>query len=302
MKKYISICLGGLLLLGTAACSGEDALLPDEDTSALNFQPAAGATDAESVLRRNFFSEEGCYLLFNDTLSHEAIGTDYRGHTFYKTEVLDMGYSVGNSTSEQYKKYSYEYLADQAEKESAVAFLKEYVLPHLPANLRPFSWFLVRSIMDNETYESLSALSGQRSIAVAVGYSVADMSDEEKEELTNATLSTTLINSLSSKTSELAAFYEYCQSIYNTMFEMEEYTMEENMELLKQAGFIKAYTSWGFELMSMYPTSEQDVEAFVTLVMNNTQEEIEAMYEGYPIVIEKAAVMSRLITELGYIY
>ncbi len=299
--RYSSILVSGLFLLGMAACESEDALVAEPDTLTECFAPDPDANDEVSAMQRKFYKEEGNYLLFTDTLRHEPLGLDSNGDMQYFTELLDLGYTLGNTSSVQAKSYTYGYLETISEKEEAVAFIKEYVLVHLPAGLRPFSWLLTTSIMDNSTYESLDALSGQRGIAVAVGYALADMTEEEKSVLAASVLSATLSASLSTKTTEMAPFYKFCQSLYHSYFNLVDYTDEENMQKLKEFGFITPYVTWGIELMGVCPTSEQDVTSFIKLVMGYTQAEIAEMYAGYPIVIEKAQVMGNLIKELGYI-
>ena len=64
---YISLLF---LLIGGSACQKEDDLTPRGEKNNW-FAPAIDATDAESVLRRKFYDDTDCYLLFNDTLRHE---------------------------------------------------------------------------------------------------------------------------------------------------------------------------------------------------------------------------------------
>lgn len=77
--RYCFIYISVLLLLGVVACGDEDALTPEVDTITDCFAPDPNATDEESVLRREFYTTEKSYLLFNDTLRHEELGIDYNG-------------------------------------------------------------------------------------------------------------------------------------------------------------------------------------------------------------------------------
>lgn len=303
--KYHFLLISCLLLLGVAACSEEDSLVADVDTMTNYFAPDPNATDEVSVLRREFYTTEKSYLLFTDTLRREELGVDFNGDMQYLTETLDMGYTIGNSMSVQYKTYTYEYLQTLAEKEASATFLKEYVLPHLPVSLRPFSWFPVYSIMDNTTYTNFKALSGQRSIAVAVGYSISDLSADEKEQLANVVLTTTLGSAIQSKTKELTSFYEVCEGLYNEYFDTSDnpdYDPAINMQSLKKAGFIVQPNVWGFPITGKYPDKTLDTSSFTEFVLNNSQSEVESLYEGYPKVILKAQIMREIIKQLGYIY
>ena len=83
--SYISV----LFLTGMTACAKEDTLTPEVDTNIDCFAPAADAMDEESVLRRTFFEQENCYLLFSDTLRREELGKDSNGDMQYFIELWD---------------------------------------------------------------------------------------------------------------------------------------------------------------------------------------------------------------------
>lgn len=295
---YISCAL----LFGLASCGGEDELEAEHDTLTDCFAPDPNATDAESVLRRAFKEEEGSFLLFNDTLTHEYVGKDYNGDDRYKTELLDMGWNlrVGNYTT--VPTYTYEYITDQAEKEAAVAYIKENLLTHLPVSLRPFSWFVVKSITADSDYTTYQALSGQRAVAIAMG----NITDDNKAEVTTEILTTTLSKVLEGKTTELEAFYAICEDLYYTSFDMSDnptWDKEINLRNCMKAGFIVPYYFWGsYVYCGTYPKKEADMSSFTELIMNNSMEEIEETYAEYPIVIEKAKLLHSIFESIGYIF
>ena len=137
--RYNILYISVLFLTGMTACAKEDTLTPEVDTNIDCFAPAADAMDEESVLRRTFFEQENCYLLFSDTLRREELGKDSNGDMQYFIELLDVNYSVGASTNSSLT-YSYKLLQSMEEKKQATSFLQEYVLPHLSASIRPFSF------------------------------------------------------------------------------------------------------------------------------------------------------------------
>lgn len=301
MRPYI-LYISCALLLCLASCSSEDELKPERDTLTESFAPDPSATDAESVLRREFKQDAGSFLLFNDTLTNEYLGKDYNGDDRYKTETLDMGYNLRVGKYNTVKTYTYEYLTTQAEKESAVAFIKNNLLTHLPQTLRPFSWFVVKTITDNDDYSSLQALSGQRAVAIAVG----NITDENRQSVATSILSTTLSKALESKTKELQAFYDVCDGLYGTSFSTDDnptFDKEINMRHMKEAGFIVPYYFYGsFVLVGYYPKKTADMASFTDLIINNSMEDIKKMYDGYPIVIEKAQILYNLFESIGYIF
>lgn len=152
MKLTIYYTFFFLLACGLNSCGEEDILTAEEDDRSSYFMPSPDATDEESVLRRNFYEEEHSYLLFNDTLRHEPLGIDFNGNMQYFTEVLDLSYNVG-ATSTPTVQYSYTYLSTLTEKQAAVDFMKAHVLNHLNESLRPYSWFLVREISSVSTMD-----------------------------------------------------------------------------------------------------------------------------------------------------
>ena len=77
--RYNILYISVLFLTGMTACAKEDTLTPEVDTNIDCFAPAADAMDEESVLRRTFFEQENCYLLFSDTLRREELGKDSNG-------------------------------------------------------------------------------------------------------------------------------------------------------------------------------------------------------------------------------
>ena len=95
--RYNILYISVLFLTGMTACAKEDTLTPEVDTNIDCFAPAADAMDEESVLRRTFFEQENCYLLFSDTLRREELGKDSNGDMQYFIELLDVNYSVGAS-------------------------------------------------------------------------------------------------------------------------------------------------------------------------------------------------------------
>lgn len=81
--RYNILYISVLFLTGMTACAKEDTLTPEVDTNIDCFAPAADAMDEESVLRRTFFEQENCYLLFSDTLRREELGKDSNGDMQY---------------------------------------------------------------------------------------------------------------------------------------------------------------------------------------------------------------------------
>ena len=138
MKHYAYLFAIVWLYLLLTDCGKEDNLIAEYDNRTSYFLPDPGATDEESVLRRDFYEKENSFLLFTDTLRHEELAPDFNGDMKYFTEILDMTYSVGSSSISVFT-YAYEYHTSFEAKRQSTSFLKSYILPHLSVQLRPFS-------------------------------------------------------------------------------------------------------------------------------------------------------------------
>ena len=128
--RYNILYISVLFLTGMTACAKEDTLTPEVDTNIDCFAPAADAMDEESVLRRTFFEQENCYLLFSDTLRREELGKDSNGDMQYFIELLDVNYSVGASTNSSLT-YSYKLLQSMEEKKQATSFFARVCIASL---------------------------------------------------------------------------------------------------------------------------------------------------------------------------
>ena len=300
MKK--TIILSFLAMTVATACHKEDELTPEEDFTISHFLPQAGDTSEEAQIRRQFYQTENSFLLFNDTIRHDLLGTGPDGKEYFKTETIDIGYSVGDNY-EQSGSYSYEYLNTVAEKQAAAKFIQEELIPHLGTkDLRPFSWMAAKKVIytafGSDTEKT--SVKGERCIAVALGdITSADMN---KKELSSQIMQSLLGSLIESKEEELENFYAVNNSIYDTRFTNPDFTEEYAWEEVKSKGFIKlAVNDWtGAILLVWYPTKKQDLNAFVELALGKTEAEVNSMYAGYPVIIQKYQLMKQVIESVGY--
>lgn len=306
MKKYLFLIIAtGSMLVGSlfASCAGEDELTAEEDNRSSYFAPDPSATDEVSIMRRDFYQEQGSYLLFTDTLRHEPLGRDYNGTMQYFTETVDLGYSVG-ATMSSLSTYSYTYLNTLEEKKEALAFLKTYVLTHLN-NLHPYSWLLVKTITvtTNDDVSDAPAAAGERAIAVA--YDAEQLTDESsKEALGQNVLSTVLSSVLSSSKNDdkLQTFYAISESLYDSSYPVPDYTQEGNLQYLNAHGFIilKWLIPNVWPYYGMYPSKSDDLKSYINLIFNSTEAEVKEKYADCPIVLQKYTLLKELLKEVGY--
>lgn len=305
MKNISIIFYMGLFLLSFSSCSKEDSLEPT-GAEKNYFAPDENATDEESVLRRDFYQKNNCYLLFNDTLRHEELGANTDGVMQYFTETLDIAYVMSSST--QYA-YQYDYITSIDDKRNAVSFVENYLLNHLSVKLKPFSWLLVNHITGYSvsegvyTYqnEPLSVV-GERATAVALE-DISDMEEEDKIDLANSILTSLISNKITTQpASVLNSFTKYCSSLYGGYSPTSPSTEEENMTLMNEAGFVTAHYWDIYLIYGTYPSQAEDLSSFAKLVMTQSESEVNETYADYPIILEKYRVMKAIITNLGFVF
>ncbi|MBP1612584.1 MAG: hypothetical protein H6Q13_32 [Bacteroidetes bacterium] len=304
MKKYRLIILYIPVLLLFVACSSEDELTPSNQKNNY-FAPDENATDEESILREDFYNTEKCYLLFNDTLRHDSIGVTPDGSVQYFTETVDVAYTMTGTSSYQ---YSYAYLTTMDEKRQGASFIKDKLLSHLSTKLRPFSWLLVNRISEYDINSTpylfngdKSFLAGKRCIAIATE-NLSGLSEDELKEFATSLFIELIIEKLNAQSAAtMKAFTKYSASLYGTSMTEDPIDEEANMKVLNQDGFIEPYYMWGMPWIGLYPTANDDLEAFVKLVLATSEEDVDATYSNYPLVMSKYNALKNIITDLGYI-
>lgn len=296
-KKYIYILslLAGIIL-SISSCSKEADPTFDFTDPRDGFAPADDATDEISVLRRNFYNETRSFLLFNDTLRHDYIGKDLNGEDRYFTELLDIKYEVGQTSTPTHKP-TYTYLDTSEKCINAVTYLKQFILPHLSEKLQPFSWFLAGNIYDtNDMNNAITpyALSGQRSIALACAQLARLKTDAQKQQLANRHLVIIAQNLANNQASSFANFCAISSNYYSTDLKVPE--GQTTVEHVRSLGFLNTTT------VSSYPSQKNDINAYTTLVITYNDEQIQRIYGAYPLIISKAKMFRADLEALGYIY
>lgn len=296
----LSLCL--LLLWGVTSCNKEDDLFPEPDNTISYFLPDSEDDSEEAELRRNFYQEEKTFLLYNDTLWHELLGIGTDGKSYYRTETIDISYSVGNSTSSAYT-YTYDYLTTLIEKQMAVSFLKENIMLHLGEQLRPFSWLVIKKITETSlgVINTPTVVSGERCIALALG-EIESLSESDRETLGKNMIMSILSGIIATKDEQMEEFYEICDDLYDMRFAT-DFDVDHDVEQLRTDGFIIRGTNpWtGRPMMGKYPSKTADLESYMSLVLNSTSEEVITLYGSYANIMLKYNALKKIIEDLGYI-
>ncbi|MCR5313739.1 MAG: hypothetical protein K6E54_08910 [Bacteroidaceae bacterium] len=295
--KQISIILSVILCL--TACS-EDKIEANYKDVTVPFIPATDDNSTEAEMRRSFFAEHGSYLLFNDTLQHIELGRDVNGNMQYFTELLDITYEVG-STSTTNNKFSFSIISTDENKKIAIDYLENYILPHISGKLKPFSWFLANKITRDYIGKISTpyAVAGQRAIIIAT-YLLPKLSDAQKIQYTRQIMNTIIGKLATDNAAAFDAFTTISSQYYNQKFTTPE-SDAENADILANAGFIcKGQDELKTDQNGYYPSQYLDIQAYARLITANTMDVIKTKYAEYPLILQKSEIAYNILTSLGY--
>lgn len=299
MKKYQLILAACMAVLLMAACGDdEDKLETAYQDPTNNFIPDASAADETSVLRREFYARNGSYLLFTDTLQHYQIGTDINGDPKFFTEMLNIQYSVGQTGSIT-DTHTYTYFTTIEEQRFVVDFLEKYVLTHITGKLRPFSWFLAKTIEVKSNVGTVTrpfAVTGQRAIVASLGQAQR-LSESGRKTLATRILNTIIGQLVNNNITAFSEFFTFSESYYSRALSVPEGTTRE--KVLLEAGFISPATSMA---NFYYPTQKDDLTAYALMIISTSEEKLQQTYGQYPAVMKKFEIVRKVLIELGYVF
>lgn len=315
MKRILYICLFTLVAV---ACRKEDD--PAPSTNWLNdFDVLENATDAESVLRREFLSETGCYLLFNDTIHKEFVRYNNDGEAIYSIETIDLSYSISSAGR---NKQSFTYLSSIEQKKEAVKFVKDNLLALMSEDVYPYSVLLVDSIFSTSFhYEQGSDesgiygdrtfvryYSGERCLAVSTG-DIGQMEETDRKNAIKDIISAMIVNKFSLNAEWTTSFYAFYEGLYGLIDGDLDYDYWEEAEGwnynpdAREFGFLSGEITWDDYYESYLLTSpikDQDLADYVNVLIAGDEEEFLNENEEFPIVIEKYGIMKRIVEEMGF--
>lgn len=310
MKRTLYICL---FILVAVACRKEDD--PAPSTNWINdFDVPENATDAESVMRREFLSETGCYLLFNDTIHKEFVRYNDNGEAVYSVETVDLSYSISSAGRE---KQSFTYLPSIDQKKEAVQFVKTRLLSLMSEDVYPYSVLLVDSIFNTTFYYEQGSdesgiygdrtfvryYSGERCLAVSTG-DIGSMEETEQKNAIRDIVSAMIVTKFSSNAEWTTSFFAYYEGLYGLVDADLDYDYWEEAEGwnynpdVREFGFLSGEINYDVYLTS--PIKDEDLRDYVNVLIIGEEEEFLNENEEFPIVIEKYGIMKRIVEEMGF--
>lgn len=297
-RKIYILSILAATVLSLVSCGKEDTPTLDFTDPSEFFQPKDTDSEAIAKLRQDFQKEYGSYLLFNDTLQHVFLGKDINGDDRYFTELLDIKYVVGQTNSYYSTTYTYSNLKSYEKCAEATEYLKQYIMPHLSSKLAPYSWYLTNIIYGHkDTGADLRpyAISGQRAIVLSCYYLPQLKTEEKKQQLAKRHLLVVIQALASDNAPAFSDFTAISGSYYGRDFEKDGRDISI-VERVREKGFINSTSN------AYYPKQENDINAFTSLIMSYSDEQIETKYADYPLIVQKAKMFRQDLINLGYIF
>lgn len=310
MKKVYIICLMAIVALGGfSGCSSDEDTTPSM-ADVNDFAPKDDDMSAEAELRRNFYQQTGCYLLFNDTLSVKQQGTDNYGKPVYQVQTVNVDFNIFNKGASVYR-YTYDYITDDDTKQKAAKALKEKVIDRLGSML-PFSVLLVNGISqwtenkygewvltEESDYYGTNPHPIFRLGSRCYAFSIEGGEALEDPTFYDDVLCDIVKDKISAKgktfLDDFKALVANYDDLVDDWYDKEDkgYPLGKNDDLARSLGFLKDRNYYFF------PDEEMDVNGYINAVFSYSIEEFENEYANYPICIARFKVMREKIEGLG---
>lgn len=312
MKKKYIILLMALLSVGSfCSCSSDEDTTPSL-ADANGFAPNDDDNSEEANLRREFYKQTGCYLLFNDTLSVKNIGTDYYGQPIRDVQMVNVDFDSFNSGVDVYR-YTYSYIKDVAKQKKAAQFLKENVLDRL-GTVRPYSVLLVNGISqwsqneygewqltEDDDYYGTTPHPTYRLGTRCYVFSIENSDALDDPTFFESVLCDIVKDKISSKGKTfLADFkalvenYDQLTGRWDSKDEM-GYPLGKNDDLARSLGFLNDWNKYFF------PNETTDINDYINAVFSYSLEDFSQEYAQYPICIARFKLMREKIEGLGVV-
>lgn len=284
------------------ACTNEDDLTPSE-TETNYFAPSDSDHSETADIQRSFYSKNGCYLLFNDTLHHVQNGVDAYGNPIWNTELLDVAYPVVGEYASYYD-YTYKYIKDPAMQKKVADYVSEHLAQVLGKGC-PYSFLVVDSIYawsggalvqprpwddPEEVTPYPKSLSGTRCIAISIWNGKALTDEHFFDKIILDIAYSKLVHVDQDKLTE---FYSYGKLYYSNNKAYFGYPQVKNDDTARKLGFWYDNSAYCFAYQS------DDLKAFSDAACTYTTAEVEEMMKDYPLVIKRYKIIKDLLKSLG---
>lgn len=298
-KIILFLALCGLLV----SCSDSEDTSPSYADQNL-FAPSDDDHSETAQIERDFYKNNGCYLLFNDTLKSEQNGVDAYGNPIWKHQLIDVGYPVIGDMGASYE-YTYKYVTDTELQKKAADLVSSKIAKVLGKG-SPYSILVVDSIYtwtysdgrrQLATVSSWSDellvnkyLNGTRCIAVCLWNGEAFKDDSYFQDVIQDVVYSKLSHIDQAKLKE---FYSTGLPYYQAYKGDLGYPYVVDDDLARSLGFWADYNAYFLALKS------DDLRKFSDAVCTYSLEEVQEMMQDYPLVIKRFEMIRNILLSLG---
>ncbi|WP_297072984.1 hypothetical protein [uncultured Duncaniella sp.] len=298
--KYLSKIIGLACIIaatGFASCSDDNEDLVPGLTVDNFFAPDPADNSEEARMRRDFYKENGIYLLFSDTL---ATYIDSNG--LERVETVDFKWTALTShdvlTTVTYDKIF------ESERQASVDWAATYFLPYIKdGKMKPYSILLVDNLMVNTGYSPKKAAFYNTWRCFTINMSdTHGVEGEEAKSLGKTMLRNLVDQKLTQYSPELADFFAVCEEYYEAdiIDFFPDWAYEQDIEQIYNIGFLKYNQYWGDDPEYDYmPYRSHDLTNFKDAVFNEDEAEFREKWAEYPIIIQKYDLLLECFENLG---
>lgn len=279
MKSLRIIISASLAILFCLSCSHDEDNTPSLADRNV-FIPADDDYSATAQIRRSFFEQTGCYLLFSDSLQG--------------TEMLDvLRYSMlghGESTT-----YYYNYILQPDSQQLAANLIRDHLVRRL-GRAQPYAYMVVNSISHYRNGQLVSdrKLLGLRAYAISLSGGEAYNSPDDYFKSMVGDMVKARLKSMTEE--ELESFYKLSAQYYNEdEINFGLTTKKETDEEMWPFGFFRDTHS------SYFKSFNDDLEDWLDAVLGNSREEFESVYGAAKMMMDKYDALWGIITDMGYV-
>ncbi len=281
-----------LLVLLSSACSDDEEALTPNAPFIDKFDVPVSATGAEADLRRDFYARNGCYIIFNDTLSavRDASGN-------LKVETVDFEWNLTTSGRDTDERELFETIDDQRE---AAAVMEKYILPYIKDGaMKPHAVMPFKSIMTSKG-KVVDYKESWRCLGINFADIMSTTDEAGRKTVVMEIIKKIYKSKVSYSAEKVDTFHEICEEYSGEYISdyFPEWEDERDMEIIYSLGYI-SYKTNKKPANEKFLTQSNDYTDFVNLVFDKTPEEVYEMYGRYEKIILKYEMVRSLVNETG---
>ncbi len=298
--KYLDKIIGLACIIaatGFASCSDDNEDLIPGPTVDNFFAPDPADNSEEARMRRDFYKENGIYLLFSDTL---ATYIDSNG--LERVETVDFKWT-SLTTHDVLTTVTYDKIPE-SERQASVDWATAYFLPYIKdGKLKPYSILLVDNLMKEDGYspEDIDFYNTWRCFTINMT-NLHGVEGEEAKILGKELLRTLVDQKLTDSSPELSDFFAICDEYYGNYISdlFPDWTSEQDLTEIYRLGFLDYNEHWsGRPINDSFLYSDDDLDSFKDAVFNEDEAEFREKWAEYPLILQKYDLLLECFENLG---